>query len=71
MKKKLFVIASAFGVLSLGSCKKNYACTCNGPGIKDPEVSSWKLKEEDAKANCSSLNAIYQEDGGSCVLSQN
>ncbi|MFT4603030.1 MAG: hypothetical protein ACI857_003217 [Arenicella sp.] len=66
--KKVFVIICALGLLSLGSCKKNYSCTCDGPGIKDPEVSNWKLNEEDAKANCSSLNAVHQEDGGSCVL---
>jgi hypothetical protein len=68
--KKLFVLTAVAGILSLGSCKKNYSCTCDGPGIKDPEVSTWKLKEEDAKANCATLDAVHQEDGGWCALSQ-
>ena len=68
--KKLFVITALFGILVLGSCKKTYSCSCDGPGIKDPEVSTWKLKEEDAKANCATLDAQYEEEGGWCSLSQ-
>jgi hypothetical protein len=69
--KKLLLITCTLGVLSLGSCKQKYTCTCDGPGVKDPEVSTWKLKEEDAKANCAALNTEYEEDNGSCTLSPN
>jgi hypothetical protein len=67
-------LAIAFTLLSgsilLVGCKKTYSCTCTKPGQKDPAVSSWKLKEEDAQSNCNSLNAQYAEDSGSCTLSE-
>lgn len=66
--KKVLITVAALAVLSLSSCKQKYDCTCDGPGVKDPEVTTWKLKQEDAKANCDALNAEYQEDNGSCAL---
>ncbi|MEO9531824.1 MAG: hypothetical protein ABJG68_13670 [Crocinitomicaceae bacterium] len=66
--KKGIILVGVVSVLSLASCKQNYTCTCDGPGVKDPEVTSWKLKQEDAKANCDALNAEFEEDNGSCTL---
>ena len=71
MKKTLILTAFIIGGMILSSCKKNYSCTCDGPGIKDPEISTWKLQKEDAQANCDALNAQYELEGASCVLSPN
>lgn len=70
MMKQIRIAIMTLSVLSLGACKKTYNCTCTKPGQKDPEVSTWKLKEEDAMSNCNSLDAVYEEDSGNCALSE-
>jgi len=68
--KTIITLTFLAGAFTFTSCKKTYSCTCTKPGQKDPAVSTWKLKEEDAQSNCNSLNAQYAEDSGSCVLSE-
>jgi hypothetical protein len=67
--KKIKILLAAICLLSVYSCKKEYACTCTNPGLKDPDISYVKMKEDDAKSYCSTQSLTYEELSGSCYLS--
>ena len=66
---RIRIIITSICVLTLYSCKKEYACTCTNPGLKDPDISYVKMKDEDANAYCATQSLTYEELSGSCYLS--
>lgn len=50
MKKVLF---AAVAVLALASCKKDWTCECNIPGMSEPTTRKIEKKsKKDAEADC-------------------
>ena len=66
--KKLAYLVIVFIGFGFISCKKNYDCACTYPGLKDDDITSLKMKEDDAKAWCNSQNIEYEALSGSCTL---
>jgi len=65
MKKVLLV--SAFAVLALASCKKDYTCECTAAGAK----ATYQLKDvkkKDAQKSCDTAGATWITAGGTCTL---
>ncbi len=57
--KKIIAIAfvGMFGVLTLGSCKKDYVCECTTSGSTTPtKIDIKDSKKKDAKEACDKLN---------------
>ena len=66
MKKFIAIaVVGVFGVLALGSCKKDYKCECKIEGmtytydLKD-------VKKKDAKDACNSVGNAWILQGGTC-----
>lgn len=61
MKKIILVAAVATFGLGLGSCKKDYTCTCtfSGGGLSGSASTTINATKKDAKEACEADNSTY------------
>lgn len=66
MKKFIAIaVVGMFGVLSLGSCKKDYTCECK-MGTMTYKYELKDVKKKDAKASCNQAGNAWILQGGTC-----
>lgn len=63
--KKVFGIAALLSVFALGSCKKDYTCTCTVSGATYTYQLN-DVKKSDAKDACNTVGAAWITAGGTC-----
>lgn len=64
MKKIMLVAAVATFALGLGSCKKDYTCTCTATGLNIGGAQAiGKMKKADAETTCSTRQASLRAGG--------
>jgi len=72
MKFRPFVLVAmaVIGMVTMGSCTKNYTCQCvisysGQPGLPDTVVNNYNIKDtkSGAKSKCSGNSATYSQNG--------